>query len=209
MSAPRIVGGAVEGGTSLSGITLASDVSGGGLVAVDYSEIQLGINSTRDHILYFNRLMIALQGGIRNIVVPMMTDIYAPVPDNFFPNDAGATPTVTGTFLSNKPVGSSTVDLTVVNGRLLQGGEWFGVFHPTKQWRVYCVTDIVTQTTVAGVINATVNIRPPLRDVAISGNTVDWWRPQCLMRVKSGSDITMMLDGYWRGMQNLSFIEAF
>ena len=61
MTFPRIVGGSYEGGSALSGVTLASDITGGGFLAVDYAEIQLS-NTKRDRILAFSRLMVALQG---------------------------------------------------------------------------------------------------------------------------------------------------
>ena len=233
MTAPRIVGGAIEGGSSLSGITLASDLTGGGFVAVDYQEIQIS-NTNRDRILFFNRLMVALQGGIRPCVVPLFTDYISPCADSLFSNvfPSGApygyakTPfsdlttfsdgstfkqaNVSGTIQNTGAAGDGTVTLTVINGRPLQGGEWFGVLHPTKSYRAYNVTDIDSQSVDGnGVVTATVAIRPTLRDATVIGMVVDWWRPRCLMRIKSGADATLDLSQFWYSTPSLQLVEAF
>ena len=241
MTAPRIIGGAIQGGTALSGVTLASDATGGGFVAVDYLDIQLS-NVNRDRILYFNRLMNTLSGGVRFCVVPLLTDYIAPYADNAdfdggF-SDAYAkglrvpTPTpspspfsdltmfddgasfsqvpVAGKIAANARAGQATVTLTVVNGRRLQGGEWFGVQHAKKSFRAYCVTDIDAQSNdVNGTVTATVGIRPTLRDAVTVGMPVDWWRPRCLMQIKVGADPTLDLSQFWYATPSLSFVEAF
>lgn len=226
MTAPRIVGGAVEGGTSLSGITIASDITGGGFVAVDYSDIQLS-NTNRDRILLFNRMMIALQGGIRPCIVPLLTDALAPYSGSGFGNaklidtpfsdlsmfsdgSEFSQPPVIGAITTAAASSAGTVSLTVVGGRELQGGEWFGVQHPTKSFRAYNVTDIDTQAVDGnGNVTATVAIRPTLRDVITVGMEVDWWRPRCMMRIKSGNDATLDLSAFWYGTPSISFVEAF
>lgn len=237
MTAPRIVGGSVEGGSALSGITLASDITGGGFVAVDYQDIQLS-NTNRDRILFFNRLMVALQGGVRSLVVPLLTDYIAPVADNPFssvyssvfgsafasglvtttfsdgaPFSDGSTftqPPVSGVCVSAGAAGDGTVTLTVVGGRPLQGGEWFGLNHATKSYRAYCVTDIDAQSIDDyGIVTATVGIRPTLRDVTTSGMILDWWRPRCLMRIRSGADATLDLAQFWYATPSLALVEAF
>lgn len=232
MIAPRIVGGAVEGGATLSGAQLATDVTGGGFVAVDYENIQLG-NSNRDRLLFFNRLATALHGGVRACVVPLLTDYIAPCKDNLFapvfggggdgyvrtPFADGSTfsdgaqfaqPPVSGAFLENYAAGAGTVNLTVVGGRALQGGEWFGVEHANKSFRAYCVTDIDEQIELPdGSFNAAVAIRPVLRDLVVADQRIDWWRPRCLMRIKSGAESTLLLQQFWYATPSLSFVEAF
>lgn len=237
MTAPRIVGGAIEGGSSLSGITIASDTTGGGFVAIDYSDIQLR-NTNRDSIVFFNRLMIALQGGIRTCVVPLLTDFMAPVAGNpfgsmfssVFGGASSSDETLTtlsdgsifsdGSSFSQAPVagtitaagnaGDGAVSLTVIGGRSLHGGEWFGVQHRTKSFRAYNVTDVDSQTfDENGNVSATVAIRPTLRDLLTVGMVVDWWRPRCLMRVKSGNDPTLDLEKFWYATPSISFVEAF
>ena len=233
MTAPRIIGSTVEGGASLSGITLASDANGGGLVAVDYQNIQLS-NTNRDRILFFNRLMIALQGGIRQCVVPLLTDYIAPCADSLFVNAFTSVPqgyshtpfsdlttfsdgsefsqaNVSGLIVSSGNSGDGTVTLSVINGRQLQGGEWFGVQHASGAFRAYCVTDIDSQSVdgTSGIVTATVAIRPTLREAITVGMNVDWWRPRCTMRIKSGMDPTLDLSQFWYGTPSLSFVEAF
>lgn len=232
MTFPRIVGGSYEGGSALSGVTLASDITGGGFLAVDYAEIQLS-NTKRDRILAFSRLMVALQGGIRTCVVPLLTDYVAPAVDGLFSGvfsgsrygNIGTTfsdgmtfsdgsefsqPPITGFIAAAGNAGDGTVSLTLVGGRPLQGGEWFGVQHPTKSFRAYCVVDVDSQSVDgSGNITATVDIRPTLRDIVTNGMTVDWWRPRCLMRIKSGADATLDLSQFWYSTPSLAFVEAF
>ena len=232
MTAPRIVGGSVEGGSALSGITLASDVSGGGFVAVDYQNIQIN-NTNRDLVLFFSRNMVALQGGIRTCVIPLLTDFYAPCADSLFTNvfstgDPGYVLTKfsqpvlfsDGSYFSQAPVsgtiqvagnpGDGTVTLTVVGGRKLQGGEWFGVNHKTSGFRAYCVTDVDSQSVDGnGNVTATVGIRPTLRDYITVGMIVDWWRPRCTMRIKSGADAALDLSQFWYSTPMLNLVEAF
>ena len=232
MTAPRIVGGAVEGGSSLSGITLASDLTGGGFVAVDYQEIQIS-NTNRDRILFFSRLMVALQGGVRKCVVPLLTDYIAPCANSLFANPltsvaAGYSHTpfsdlatfsdvsefsqanVSGLIVAAGNPGDGTVTLSVINGRQLQGGEWFGVRHASGAFRAYCVTDIDSQSVDGnGVVTATVAIRPTLREAIGVKMQVDWWRPRCTMRIKSGSDATLDLSQFWYSTPSLQFVEAF
>jgi hypothetical protein len=97
---PRILGGAVEGGSALNGITLASDASGGGLVALDYQQFTLN-TTNRDAILFYNKLMVALQGGVRLCVVPFLTDILSPITDADLLNGDIITPFSDGTFFSD------------------------------------------------------------------------------------------------------------
>jgi hypothetical protein len=237
MTAPRIIGAGYEGGSALSGISLASDVTGGGFLAVDYTDIQLG-NADPNRMLFFNRVMQALAGGVRTCVVPFLTDFIAPVAANpfspvfspVFGSGLPTAPTLTtfsdgstfgdGSQFSQAPVagaitqaasaGGATVSLTVVGGRALQGGEWFGVLHASKSFRAYCVTDVDTQAVDAnGNWTATVGIRPTLRDALTVGMVVDWWRPRCLMRIKSGADPTLDLSQFWYATPSLSLTEAF
>lgn len=237
MGAPHIVGGAVESGAALSGITIASDATGGGFVAIEYSDIQVSFCGP-DRIVMFSRFMVALQGGIRTCIVPFMTDYMAPVAGNpfssaftsVFGGSPASTPQahrfsdgssfddgsafgqapVAGKITADGTVGSATVSLTVVGGRALHGGEWFGVQHKNKSFRAYCVVDIDQQSVDEnGIVTATVAIRPTLRDAVSVDMIVDWWRPRCLMRIRSGSDPTLDLAKFWEASPSLQFVEAF
>jgi hypothetical protein len=81
MEMPNIVGASIETGRSLSGITGAADISGGGLVTVKYSNIQLG-NANPAALKYWSYLALILNGGQRSIYVPLLTDFIAPRPGN-------------------------------------------------------------------------------------------------------------------------------
>lgn len=227
VTAPRFLGGAVEGGTALSGSSVASDVTGGGLIAVDYFDIQLG-NRDPGRMRYYSRLAAALSTGVRKCVVPLLTDFWAPItgnsltgggvsPKSTFDDGAvfsdGSTfsqPPVAGKSLGDWSAGASTLNLTVVGGRALEGGEWFGVQHLSKSFRAYCVTDVVSLTSFPnGNFNASVNIRPPLRDVVKDGQVIDWWRPRCLMRIAPGFSPDLDIGPAFWSTPSLKFVEAY
>ena len=223
MRAPRIIGNAVESGMALSGVSIASDATGGGLVAVDYQTIWLG-NTDQTRMRYFNRLAAMLVGGTRYINVPLMTDFYAPIAigSGGFSN-VGFSDTATfsdgttysqasasGNVSGDTPVGSGTLTLSLIGGiGTLTGGEWFGLSHPTKGNRAYCITDIDTSFTAGSVTFYTVGIRPTLRDVIHDLSQVTWYRPQCLMRLAPGTSPDMDIEQYWFTTPSLSFVEAF
>ena len=236
MIMPRIVGGGVEGGASLSGVTPASDATGGGFVAVDYSSLFIG-NSDQSKMRAINRLAVALAGGIRTIVVPLLVDFIQPVPiltgiagpggvttpwssgaplpwstgvtwstgANWLIRNVGGA--VSGAQLAN----SGTITISLIGGTgALEGGEWFGLSHPTKGLRAYCVTDIDTVAAdVHGNPLFTVGIRPTLRESISDASPVEWWRPRCTMRLAPGSSIDINVDKFWFSQPSVKFIEAF
>lgn len=220
---PQIVGSAVEGGTSLSGVTDASDSTGGGLWALNYSNIIVG-NVTQSALRMINRIGIALAGGIRNIIVPFPVDFVQPVlignpvllstfsdGTTFSDGSLFSQPSVAGFVLGAQAVGAGTISVSVIGGTgVLEGGEYFGLLHPTKGYRVYAVTDLDTPTVdFNGNNEYTIGIRPPLRDSIADGSRVTWWRPQCLMRLMPGSSIDLDVRPFWLASPSAKFIEAF
>ena len=224
MTAPRIIGTGVEGGTSLSGVSLASDIAGGGLVAVDYTEIQIS-NTNQSRMRALNRLAVALTGGIRPVVVPLMTDFIAPVlisnssdvltpfsdRSPFSDTSELFNPPVSGKVSGAKSASGATISVSVIGGTgILEGGEWFGLNHPTSGFRAYCVTDIDSVTGDGHGNNLyTVGIRPTLRDQIADGASVDWWRPRCTMRLAPGFAPDIDVSMFWYATPSLKFVEAF
>lgn len=220
---PYIVGSAIESGFSSNGIVDVSDATGGGLVAVDYNNIQVG-NRTPDALKFINRLAVALAGGVRQIVVPLLVDFIQPNAPGAV--DGKTTFSDTTVFsdasqLSQTPISSTvaaaaasnagTVSLTLdANALPLVGGEWFGLVHPTRSFRAYCVTDVDSQTTdAAGNTTYIVGIRPTLREAIAVGSNVDWKRPRCLMRLQPGQSQQITLERFFWSTPSLKFIEAF
>jgi hypothetical protein len=222
MTMPRIIGAGIEGGRSLSGISQAIDATGGGFVAVDYKMIQLG-NVNQDRLRYFNRLGF-LNGGVRSIVVPLLVDAVSPLAlgaslfmaskfsdtshfsdGSSFSQSAIAAVTV-GAFALN----ASTIVIKILQGSPLQGGEWFGLFHPTKSNRAYLITDVDSKATNEdGSATYSVAIRPPLRGPIGDGSEVDFLRPRCVMRLAPGTTLSVDVEKYWYGTPDISFVESF
>lgn len=202
---PRILGGSVDSGGSLSGIVTSSDATGGGLIAVDFTDIQI-TNADQAQLRYFNRLAVSLAGGVRQCIVPFPTDWTQPIAASD-PSPAS----VVGVVFGAQAQGAATITISLINGTgVLQGGEWFGLNHPTRGQRAYCVTDPDTVTTDgSGHPLITFGFRPPLRDTIADGSAVLWYRPQCLMRLAPGFSADVDVSEYWLATPQLKFIEAF
>lgn len=200
---PRIVGSAVESGGSLSGVTSASDATGGGLIAIDYTEFVLG-NTDPGTMRLMNQLSVALAGGVRSIVVPFLVDWISPY--NFTTSTSFPSGFVSGA----QAVGSGTISVSVIGGTgVLTGGEWFQLYTSGQGYRAYCVTDIDSMSVVGGNNLYTVGIRPTLRDAVSDGAAVSWWRPQCTMRLAPGFSADITVTEWWRSTPSLKFIEYF
>lgn len=231
MTGPRIIGSAIESGSSLSGVSIASDVTGGGFVAVDYDMIVTGPVEPAK-LRGAHRIANALAGGVRQIVVPLLVDFFSPVAlgagdvlstfsDGSIFSDGSefSQPPVAGIVIADAAVGDGSLQVSVIGGTtVLQGGEWFGLNHTTTAnpyrapagFRAYNVTD-ATLTGVDGTGNNvyTIAIRPTLRDPIAAGATVDWWRPRCTMRFLPGFTPSIQSEKNWETLPSFSFVEAF
>ena len=197
---PSIAGGVVEGGRSMSGIVSAADMTGGGLVTVCYKQVSLG-NTDPARLRYWSQLAAILNGGVRSIRVPLVTDFIAPL-------DWSAAVTVAAA------LNASTLTF-IVYGKFLTdpgmtGGEWFGLVHPNKDVRAYVVTEVDTVVTNPDEsITYTVGIRPPLREAVAYAAPLSFYRPQCLMRLAPGTTISADVDKSWWATPDVSFVESF
>ena len=221
MSAPMIVGGAIES-RSASGYISATDISGGGFVAIKYSNIVLG-NRTPDAVRYWSMLGAQLSGGQRSIIVPFLTDFWAnsgnpirssgiPHSDgSFFSDGSGYSQTnIPATLAAAAAVNANPVTINIQTGQLLYGGEWFSISHSDGYPRSYVVTDIVSQVVNSdGSTTSVVAIRPPLRRATTINTPVKFDRPECTMKLKGGTYPTMDFSNYWWSTPEIDFIESF
>lgn len=223
MTHPRIIGSAIEAPRSLSGVGAAIDMSGGGFVAVDYLDIQLGNNQAQGRLRYYASLQ-KLNGGVRQIIVPLLTDALLPLAlgtpiytlttlsDGSSLSDGSliSQPAVSGQMVGAAALNASTVTMDVWAPLPLQGGEWFGLSHATKGFRAYQITDIDSTGTGTGdATRYTIGIRPPLRDSIADASIVDFVRPRCTMRLAPGTEVKTDLEHYFYATPELHFVEAF
>jgi hypothetical protein len=211
---PRIISSSMGGGSAASGITGGADISGGGFVAVDYANVQLG-NANQSALRAWNRLATALNGGVRWIVVPLLTDFIAPFDKSvsLTPPDTSifTDPVVTGLVGGAATVGLGQILVSVIGGSgILEGGEWFGLSHPAKGFRAYNVTDVVSVTGDGSGNNLYLcNIRPTLREALAGGETVDWYRPRCMMRLDPASPMEIDIEKNWWSTPSIKLVEYF
>src|SRR5580765_7773163 len=107
-----VVGSAIEGGRSLSGVTQSIDYSGGGFVAVTYGGIiPVHIAQAKE----WNRLAANLNGSVRTVDVPLWTDYTSPLEADGIGS------------ISPAALGATLVSLSLTVGP--EPGQWFGVNH--------------------------------------------------------------------------------
>lgn len=222
-SMPEIVGSYIDVGRSQSGISSTVDASGGGLVRVKYSNVRLDPTNGVAARAWLN-LRNQLLGGVRKIVVPLLVDNIQPIAlgaaqsgtgtfsDGATFSDGGlfTTPNVTAYLTGAAAVNAGVVTLKVTSPLPLTGGEWFDLFHFTRLWRAYTITDILSASApdANGAITYSVAIRPPLRDAAADQSVANFIRPRCIMKLDTGSMMTVDFEKYWWATPDVSFIES-
>jgi hypothetical protein len=215
-----IVGAAIEAPRSVSGITGAVDFSGGGFVTAKYTKISLG-NRNGDALRYWSRLGALLAGGVQPIIVPLLTDFIAPAFTGLaLPATFGDAATFgDGSTFAQSPIGAwagadaklaaGLMSIKLQAGCVLQGGEWFSVLHPALHHRVYRIRriDAVSAADGDGAVTYTAAIRPTLRQAIAAGDTLEFVRPKCLMRLAPGASLPFEAEGYWISKPEVSFLE--
>ena len=222
MSAPRIVGASIEAGISQSGLSSAVDISGGGFVAIKYSNVQLS-NAGATQLKYWSQLRGQLVGGVRQITVPFLIDFMQPRPaigydyadfactdgltttDGFGTTDMRPLTTCAGALALN----AGQVTFSYPTSVAITGGEWFDLLHATKGYRSYEITDVISSSVVGSNTSYVVAIRPTIREITASGAVMNFERPRCNMRLEPGTDMPFDIESAWVSRPEVSFIEAF
>lgn len=199
-----VVGIAVEGGRSLSGVTRVINYTGGGFVAVDYGGINL---MSRAELKEWNRLGSMLNGSVRTVLIPLWTDPVAARDSDGDPAGGPGgplNPEVAGG--SPAPLGSTVLRINLHGSTVVQGGEWFAIDHGGDlEWRAYRIVKEIP-----GDPPNDYRISPPLREEVPVGKTLDFWRPQCLMRLKPGESLPFTFSAPGASsIVSASFVEAF
>lgn len=221
-----IAGSSIESGRSLSGITGAVDMSGGGLWTVQYSQITV---FERVEHLYYQYLRNYLRGGVRSIIVPMLTDYVAPTPivggplwtpgmpfsdgSSWSDGSLWGQSTIQAAVVGNWPLNAGTIQIKIISGGLLQGGETFSINHLSPKWhRCYGISEIDSQGAPDenGAITYQVAIAPSLRAAVADQTPLEFARPRCLMRLAAGgAGMPWSLEPYQKGIFDIQFIESF
>ena len=214
-----VVGVAVESPPSLSGVSSAIDVSGGGLWSIKLQKISLFSAASHKALV---RYSTRLNGGVRSMIIPLRTEILMPLADGEpsavrgirfaggIPFAGGSTfvaPGVIAEMAASASAGAGTVSLLIRHGGGLLGGEVFSIRHPTKEDRAYRIGDIDEVRIVPGGTRWTVAIRPTLRDVARAGQMVRFWRPRIKARLPAKTTMPWTPEGFWRLDTDVTLIE--
>jgi hypothetical protein len=215
----RPAGVTVEGGESLSGEVDTIRTDGGGFWVIQMLGIEL---LTPDLIRAWRAWEDELAGGVTTVLVPIADVRQAPRPlagsalaspsglhaatdDPYFPEAVGfATPFIVATS-GPGALRATQVTITVTRGARLKGGEHFAIDHPTVGRRVYRVSRVVGRVGQ----QATVKIRPPLREAIADGTAVDFDWPSFVGKLVPDADISPEI-GYGRhAAVDIAFREAF
>lgn len=221
MSLPWLVGTSVETGRSQSGIATSADLSGGGMVAVKYGSVQLAnVNPVR--LKYWSQLKAQLTGGTRSIIVPLLTDFFSPITrlagsvpfsDGAYFSDGSGFATFSGSasLTADAALNAGVISMKVQGPIALTGGEWFDLFHPTKFYRAYTVSDVlsVTGPDVNGISTYNLAIRPTIREAMLAGSVCNFYRPRCMMKLEPGTQISGDVEKYWWSTPEISLSESF
>lgn len=197
-----VVGGAIEGGRSLSGVTQSIDYSGGGFVAVTYG----GINcQDRGKAKEWNRLAAALNGSVRTVEIPLWTDQVAARDGSGViagsPGSGIADPT-----LNSAPLGATALIIHPSGGVTLDGGEWFSIAHGGAIGkRAYRIWEAIAS---GGAYN--IKIMPPLREAIAAATPASFYRPECQMRLPAGETMAWAFHAPGATSElSVNFVEAF
>lgn len=218
-----VQGSSIQGGRNSLGETQNIDMSGGGRVTGAYENCF--VHSAEQHE-YVNWLGAYLNGGMRYINVPILSDFAGPFPiingrmtpiAKGIPHSDGAMfgdgvgysqATVYGIIRQNRPLNSGTLRLQVYGAaRPLRWSDWFSIYHPTKGWRAYRYWQVISRNDAT---NPTYDlaISPPLREAVSSGDRVEFARPRFVAKFPSEFTLPWRVTAPWFGSPTIPFVEA-
>lgn len=187
-----IVGSSLEGGRSLSGLTQAIDLSGGGFVTATYSGITL---MTRDQHRYWNAIAGLLNGSVNAIHLPLWTDLLL-----------GDGTDHSGT-IDAAPLHATQLSITHDPDELVPGA-WFSINHgAVLNHHAYRIISVGTP--VSGAYPC--EVRPALRAAITAGAGAGFSTPLCAMRLPAGETMPWLFNapGGYAQDRSINFVEAF
>lgn len=181
----RLRGVAINGGTSVGGLSPLSRTDGGGLWV---GEQNILLHS-RAQIKVARAIEGLLDGGSGQCVAWSYEEPFAPAGlvagrvthsnGATFSNGALYLVAPTGAVVTeDAALRATSLRIGLVVGSL-EGGERFSIVHPTKGRRRYTVTRVEGDTA---------TIRPPLREAVVVGEGMDFLRVGCVSRLANPED---------------------
>lgn len=212
-------GAVISGGEALSGETDTIKTDGGGYWLVTMTGIQL---VTDFHLRAWQAWQDHLEGGVTKVLVPVAELRTAPRPiaggvasrpsqllassdDPIFPEAiAFASPWIVAVMVGAALLRATQITIDVTGGARLMGGERFAISHASGR-RTYRVVRVISRSGQ----QATVTIRPPLREAVATGASVDFDWPSLVATLIPDGDITPRIERGRYAQVDISFREAF
>lgn len=227
-----VVGSAIDGGRNGTGESQTIEMSGGGIVTAVLEDCKI---VSKEQMRYINRLGARLNGGFRNIVVPIPTDWYGPFPTigglptpiatgithsdgSLFSDGSGySQATVWGHTLENAALNAGQIKIRVFGAPRDIEGDWFSINHSVKGWRAYRDWDC---TKIGGGVDTSagynvsysdfqVAIQPPLRQATETLTPVNLARPRFVAKFKADFTLPSVIEAFFVTQQTIQFSEAF
>lgn len=220
------VGNAVDGGVNGVGEAISLETSGGGMMTAMMENMMLEGPDERYEVLSW--LGSRLNGGFRNIVVPLVNDKVGPFPvinggmrpivrgithsdGSLFSDGSGySQSTVYGEATANAAVNAGIISLRVYGAarKVFRWSDWFSIMHPTKGWRIYRSWELIEQSGGENPVSR-IAISPPLREAIKVGDRIELARPRCVMKLARGQTVPWGYSGFYSSRPSVSFVEAF
>jgi hypothetical protein len=206
------------GGESLAGENDAIRTDGGGYWQIQMSGIEL---VGPDLVRAWRAWEAELEGGVTRVLVPIAdirhaprsaigkvlakpSDLAAESVDPYFPEALGfATPFIIAETVGAALLRATQLVIDVTRGARLKGGEHFAINHATSGRRIYRVHRVLSRDGQ----QATVSIRPPLREAIADGTALDFDWPSVVAVVMPENDISADI-GNGHASVNIAFREA-
>ena len=199
----------LSGGTSLSGAADLIATDGGGVVTVEFTDPDL---VDPDAANAWSAIDVVSDGGAHAFIVPLTDakhqqfgEITTPVGGFPWWDEADFADTEPHALLNASAALRATtlvVDVSALSGRLHEG-IWLSIDHGAWRHRAYRIAEIVADDG----LEATIKVRPPLREATAQDTAVEFYDPKCTMRVDGSMRAPRSMG--WASSQGVRFIEDF
>lgn len=211
-----LVGGSLSGGASMSGIQQFAMTTGGPYWSFELGQAALW---TKELLNTWEAIAGAADNGATPFVVPVCDRRRQPFTDpkrlpgvgdsddtSFSDGALWSAETITASIVGSAALRATRLNVSIVGGVPLIGGEQLTGWHLTRGQRMYRVIRVIDQDVEAG--TATIDIRPPLREATPDGFPLDFDNPRCVMRINGDMGATLTLLRFGQSPQ-IQFVEDF